>query len=164
MGAADTSSGNDRPLMLDGIAALRALVGRPARLGPWLRIDQAMIDRFADATLDHQWIHVDTERSARESPHGRTIAHGLLSLALLPHLLAQLFSYPGRKTSINYGFDRIRFTSAVPDGSQVRAAVALAELTPIGEQEGRLAWDVTLELAGQPRPALVARWLVQMRW
>jgi acyl dehydratase len=152
------------PRALPGIDALRALIGGPALTSPWMRIDQGMIDRFADATLDHQWIHVDAERAARESPYGGTIAHGFLSLSLLSHLVGSVFTYPGRKTSVNYGLDRVRFTAAVPVNAEVRASVRLAELNEIAAQEARVAWDVTLEIAGSPRPALVARWLVQMRY
>jgi acyl dehydratase len=152
------------PLAIPGIDALRALLGGPALASPWLRIDQAMIDRFADATLDHQWIHVDAPRAASESPYGRTIAHGFLSLSLLSHLIGSVFSFPGRKTSVNYGFDRIRFTAAVPVDAEVRAMVKLASLADIGPQEARVTWDVTLQIAGSERPALVAQWLVQMRY
>jgi acyl dehydratase len=152
------------PLALPGIDALRALAGGPPLASPWMRIDQAMIDRFADATLDHQWIHVDAERAASESPYGCTIAHGFLSLSLLSHLVGRVFTYPGRRTSVNYGLDRVRFTAAVPVNAEVRASVRLAELTEIAAQEVRVAWDVTLEIAGSPRPALVARWLVQMQY
>ena len=151
-------------LPLPGIEALRALQGGDALTSPWMQIDQVMVDRFADATLDHQWIHVDAQRAASESPYGRTIAHGFLSLSLLSHLVGQVFSYPGRKTSVNYGFDRVRFTAAVLVGAQLRASVKLAELTDIGPQEARITWDVALEIAGSVRPALVARWLVQMRY
>ncbi len=159
-----TAAVGSSPLALPGIDALRALVGAPPLTSPWMRIDQSMIDRFADVTLDHQWIHVDAERAASESPYGRTIAHGFLSLSLLSHLVGSVFTYPGRKTSVNYGFDRVRFTAAVPVDAEVRASVKLAELTDVAAQEVRVAWDVTLEIAGSPRPALVARWLVQMRY
>ncbi len=152
------------PLPLPDIEACRALRGGAALTSPWMQIDQAMVDRFADATLDHQWIHVDAQRAASESPYGCTIAHGFLSLSLLSHLVGQVFSYPGRKTSVNYGFDRVRFTAAVPVGARLRASVKLAELTDIAPQEARITWDVALEIAGSMRPALVARWLVQMRY
>lgn len=152
------------PVVIGSLQALRDLKGQRARHGAWLRIDQPMIDRFAEATFDHQWIHVDAERVARESPQGRTIAHGFLSLSLLSHLFASVFSYPGRKTSINYGFDRVRFTALVPVGSEVRAGVVLATLDEVGGGEVRVGWDVTVEIAGGERPALVARWLVQMRF
>jgi acyl dehydratase len=149
---------------LAGPEDFRALQGRPPLASPWLRVDQEMIDRFAAATGDHQWIHVDAPRAAAESPYGRTIAHGFLSLSLLSFLLAGVFSYPGRKSSLNYGLDRVRFTDAVLVDSEVRALIGLAELREIGPAEVRVAWDVTLEQAGSPRPALVARWLVQMRY
>lgn len=158
--AADTGT----RLALPGVAQIRALAGQPPHTSPWLCIDQPMIDRFAEVTRDHQWIHVDAERAARELPSGRTIAHGFLSLSLLSHLLGEVFSYPGRQSSLNYGFDRVRFTSAVPVGSRVRASVALGEATETGPGELRVGWDMTLEIEGQQRPALVARWLVQMRY
>ncbi len=151
-------------LPLPGLDAIRGLKGKPAVFSPWLRIDQAMIDRFADATFDRQWIHVDAERAARESPFGRTIAHGFLTLSLLSHLFACCFSFPNRKMSVNYGFDRVRFTSAVEAGSDVRAAIALSDFTDIGPKELRCAWDVRLEVAGRDRPALVALWLIQMTY
>lgn len=154
----------EAPFALGGVAAIRALAGQPPLTSPWLRVDQPMIDRFAEVTRDHQWIHVDTERAARELPSGRTIAHGFLSLSLLSHLVGEVFSYPGRQTSLNYGFDRVRFTAAVPVDSRVRASVALGEATEVGPGELRVGWDVVLELEGQSRPALVARWLVQMRY
>ena len=152
------------PHALPSMAALRAQVGQPPRHSPWLRIDQPMIDAFAAVTRDRQWIHVDVERAQRESPLQRTIAHGFLSLSLLSDLLNQVYVYPGRKSALNYGFDRVRFTSAVPVDAEVRAAVAMAEITDVGPNEARVAWDVTLELNGSTRPALVARWLVQMRY
>jgi acyl dehydratase len=152
------------PVALSAAEDFRALAGRPPLASPWLRVDQPMIDRFAAATFDEQWIHVDAGRAARESPYGRTIAHGFLNLSLLSHLVGRVFTYPGRKNSVNYGLDRVRFTAAVPVDSEVRATVALAELNELGLREVRVAWDVTLELAGSSRPALVARWLVQMRF
>jgi len=154
----------DNRLALSTIEAIRALAGQPARTSPWLRIDQPMIDGFAEVTRDHQWIHADAERAARELPSGRTIAHGFLSLSLLSHLVGEVFSYPGRQSALNYGFDRVRFTSAVPQGSRVRATVALGEAIEVGPGELRVGWDVVLEIEGQSRPALVARWLVQMRY
>lgn len=155
---------HDTRIALPDLDALRALQGQPPRESPWMEIDQAMIDRFADVTHDHQWIHVDAARAAQESPLGRTIAHGFLSLSLLSHLVGELFTYPGRRSSLNYGFDRIRFTAPVPAGSRIRAKVAMGELTEVGQAEARVGWDVMVEVEGLSRPALVARWLVQMRY
>lgn len=143
---------------------LRAFVGQPAVHSPWLRVDQAMIDRFADVTLDRQWIHLDAERAARESPYGRTIAHGFLTLSLMSHLFAQAVTFLGRKTSVNYGFDRLRFTAPVAEGAEVRAAIVLAQVDDIGPDEVRCHWDVRIEVKGSERPAIVALWLVQMRF
>jgi acyl dehydratase len=151
-------------LALRGVADIRALQGQPPRESPWIAVDQAMVDRFAEVTRDHQWIHVDAARARNESPTGGTIAHGFLTLSLLSHLLGQVFTYPGRRSSLNYGFDRVRFTAAVPVGSRIRAAVALGEASVLGESEVRVAWDVKIEVEGQARPALVARWLVQMNY
>jgi acyl dehydratase len=151
-------------LPLPGLDAIRALKGKPAISSPWLRLDQAMIDRFADATFDHQWIHVDAERAIHESPYGRTIAHGFLTLSLLSHLFTSCFSFPNRKMSVNYGFERVRFTSPVEVGSDIRAAIGLADFTDVGPHELRCAWDVRLEVAGRDRPAVVALWLIQMSY
>jgi acyl dehydratase len=149
---------------LPDIAAIRSLAGAPPHTSAWLAIDQPLIDRFAEVTRDAQWIHVDAERARRESPFGTTIAHGFLTLSLLSHLLGEMFAYPHRKASLNYGFDRVRFTSAVPAGSRIRASVVLGEVADVGEGEVRVGWDVKVEVEGRDRPALVARWLVQMKY
>jgi acyl dehydratase len=149
-------------LALSGIEDIRALKGRPAHYSSWLHIDQAMIDRFAEATGDRQWIHVDVERAARESPFGRTIAHGFLTLSLLSQLFLSCFSFPNRKISLNYGFDRVRFTAAVESDSDVRAAIILSDAVDAGPNMLRTAWDVTLEVRGRREPALIALWLIQM--
>ena len=153
---------NDATLALSSIEDIRALKGRPARFSPWLRIDQPMIDRFADATGDRQWIHVDAERAARELPHGHTIAHGFLTLSLLSRLFLTCYSFPNRKISLNYGFDRVRFTSAVEVDSDLRAAITLSECFDVPPNQLRTVWDVSLEVRGRDRPALVALWLIQM--
>ncbi len=151
-------------VVLSGPNEIRALKGQPGFRSPWSHIDQQMVDRFAEATADRQWIHVDVERAARESPYGRTIAHGFLTLSLLSHLFTSCFSFPNRKMSVNYGFERVRFTSAVEVGAQVRAAFTLAGFTDVAPHEVRTAWDVRMEVAGRTKPALVALWLVQMSY
>jgi acyl dehydratase len=152
------------PLPLPGVDAIRALHGGAARASGWMTVEQGLIDRFADLTCDRQWIHVDVDRARRESPYGSTIAHGFLTLSLLTRLVGEVFSYPNRRSSVNYGFDRVRFTSAVPAGSRIRANVALGELGQIADNEVRVAWDTQVEVEGRDRPALVARWLVQMKY
>ncbi|MQM26699.1 MaoC family dehydratase [Glycomyces albidus] len=123
--------------------------------GDWFAVDQDRIDAFADATGDHQWIHTDPERAAA-GPFGGPIAHGYLTLSLLPRLLEGLIAIGGLAMSVNYGLDRLRFLQPVPAGARVRAAVELAsvEETARGVRAG---YDVTVEIEGGAKPALVAR-------
>ncbi len=136
-------------------ADLGAAVGRSAT-GEWRVVDQDRIDLFADATDDHQWIHVDPARAAAESPFGGPVAHGFLTLALVPALTAGLLDVGGTAMVVNYGLDRVRFLQPVLAGSRVRATTVVdgAEPTPQGV---RVSSTVTVEIEGAPRPALVAR-------
>jgi acyl dehydratase len=140
--------------------ALRALVGAPARVSAWVEIDQASVDRFADATGDHQWIHVDPERARRESPFGGPIAHGFLTLALIPALLAQTVPFVQR-LGVNYGLNRVRFTAPVPVGSQVRAAFAVANAADVEEGGVQVTWRITLERQGSERPVCIAEFITR---
>ena len=137
---------------------LRAAKG-PLGVGPWTTVDQARIDLFADATDDHQWIHVDPER-AKAGPFGAPIAHGLLTLSLVPELVGQVFTLDGARMGVNYGFN-----APVPAGSRVRASVELLDCTDVGVDGGadgvQLTLAVTVELDGSARPALVAEWVVR---
>lgn len=154
-------------------AQLRAGLGTELAVSPWVAIDQRHIDEFADATLDRQWIHVDPQRAATDSPlrdaqgRGRTVAHGFLTLSLLSQLLNSALHVDGGVAGINAGFDRVRFTAPVPAGARVRARFVLAELRDI-QHDGRaalaLAWDATIELedGGRVSTAAVARWLTRV--
>lgn len=136
-------------------ADLLPLVGREIGASDWLTIDQPMIDAFAHATGDLQWIHLDEERAAREMPGGRTIAHGYLILSLLPRLAPQILTIARHSRSINYGANKIRFLNAVPVGSTVRLRqkIAAAEAVTGGT---KVIWDCTVDIRGAERPALVA--------
>ena len=138
---------------------LKAAVGTVVGQSDWVTVDQERINPFADATGDHQWIHVDPERAA-QGPFGSTIAHGFLSLSLLPMLLAQVYRIEGTRMGVNYGLNRVRFTAPVPVGSQVRGNVELADVADVtgGVQ---LTTKVTVEIAGSERPALVAEWVTR---
>jgi acyl dehydratase len=136
------------------IAALEAAVGADAQTSSWVTITQERIDQFADATDDHQWIHVDPERAAA-GPYGGTIAHGYLTLSLISGMLFELITVEGNPTVINYGLDRVRFLSVVRVGSRVRAAVQLSAVTPI-DGGARISATVTIEIEGESKPALVA--------
>jgi acyl dehydratase len=124
----------------------------------WLTVTQAMISTFADVTNDHQWIHLDAARAAAESPYGTTVAHGFLTLSLLPPLLSQCS--PFRCTMVlNYGFNRIRFIGPVPSGSRIRASFNLADVQRSNEGSATLTWDVAVFVEGDERPVLAATWL-----
>jgi acyl dehydratase len=129
-------------------------------LSDWLTVDQPLIDRFADTTRDWMFLHVDPVKAA-ETEFGGTIAHGFLLLSLLAPLRSETPRprLPGMRTGLNYGFDRIRFISPVRSGSRIRAQFAVAELARNGPAQVREAMDVTLEIEGVERPAVVARWL-----
>jgi acyl dehydratase len=143
-------------------AALADFVGQEVGVSGWMDVTQARITAFADVTEDHQWIHEDAERAARESPFGGTIAHGFLTLSLLSALAAQAVEVGGARLTVNYGFDRVRFVSPVPAGSRVRARLTLAAVAPLPGGGVEAAWDVTVERDGGDRPCLTARWLARM--
>jgi acyl dehydratase len=130
-------------------------VGEKLGSSEWLTVSQDMIDAFAAATGDDQWIHVDRARAAREMPGGRTIAHGYLTLSLLPRLSRDIYRIRARSRAINYGCNKVRFTNPVPAGARIRSHVTLKASEPI-EGGRRLTFESTVEIEGQDRPALVA--------
>ena len=140
------------------IRELEARVGQEVGVSPWVEITQERIDTFAKAIEDFQWIHVDPAR-AKNSPFGGTIAHGFLTLSLLSHLSEQTFSFSDRKMGINYGLNRVRFTSPVPVGSRVRARFKLHKFEPIEGNGVQVTWITTVEIEGEEKPALIAEWL-----
>ena len=130
-------------------------------LGPseWLTVTQEMIDKFADATGDHQWIHVDVERAKKEMPGGKTIAHGYLTLSLLPQLAPTLMKVEKRGRGLNYGSNRVRFTVPVPAGARVRLRQKLVKVEPVEDNGFRVTSEMTMEVEGNSRPAMVAETL-----
>jgi acyl dehydratase len=143
----------------DVLADLKSKVGKETKVGEWLTVDQKRINQFADATNDHQWIHVDPERAKRESPFKDSIAHGFLTLSLIPGLAREVQGgaspYPGVKLGVNYGLNKVRFPSPVKVNSRIRSRSALKEVT---EVEGgiQMVREVTIEVEGQAKPACVA--------
>ncbi|MDO5629104.1 MAG: MaoC family dehydratase [Mobilicoccus sp.] len=137
-----------------GIEEFEAAVGQPLGTSDWIDVTQEMIDQFAHATHDHQWIHVDPER-AKDGPFGTTIAHGYLTLSLISAMFAQVYRVDGLKLGINYGSNKVRYPTVVPVGSRVRAHVELKSVTtiPMGRQA---VTGVTVELEGSEKPACVA--------
>ena len=137
-------------------ADLAARAGTLLGRSGWVTIDQAMIDGFANLTGDRHWIHVDVERAGREMPQGRTIAHGLLLLSLIPNLQHEIYSVQQRGAGLNYGYDKVRFVRQVQVDSRVRLALTLVDAEPHA-MGSRILTDSTIEIEGGEKPALVAR-------
>ena len=142
---------------MSSIKELEGRVGEEVAVSPWLEISQERIDTFARASDDFQWIHVDRER-AKASPFGGTIAHGFLTLSILSHLAERTFSFSDRKMGINYGLNRVRFTSPVKSGSRVRARFTLAGYDKL-EGGVQITWSATVEIENSQKPALIAEWI-----
>ena len=136
------------------------LVGQVLGISEWIVVDQPMIDRFADATLDHQFIHVDPERAAAESPFGATIAHGCLTLSLLSAMNFDCLPKIREQTmGLNYGFDKIRFMSPVRSGTRVRGHFTLSDCRFRGAGMLMTTYDVSVEVENEKKPALTATWV-----
>ncbi len=134
---------------------LPGLAGQEVGVSDWVLIDQNRINKFADATGDHQWIHVDIERARKEMPGGKTIAHGYLTLSLIPMLGNQILRVTGVSRGINYGANKVRFTNMVPVGSRVRGREKILSVEPRAGGLQMIA-EMTIEIEGQDRPACVA--------
>ena len=154
-------------LSRNSIEFLEEKLGTEIHVGPWLAIDQERINRFAEVTGDLQWIHIDPERAGRESPYGATIAHGYLTLSLLPFLTESNHpdffqkNYPGMRMRLNYGLNRVRFPSPVRAGSRIRARTVLKELEPAAEGV-QFTYLITVEIEGSDKPACVAEFLARV--
>ena len=142
--------------------ALRDFLGEEISVTDWMDVSQDRINLFAEATGDHQWIHLDVERAKTESPYGTTIAHGFLTLSLLSFLMKSAIEFKMPvKMGINYGLNRVRFISAVPAGSRVRARVALQNLEDFAGGH-QFTWQFTVEIEGAEKPACVAEWVTRI--
>ena len=143
------------------IETLRHRIGEEIAVSEWLEIDQNRVNLFADATDDHQWIHVDVDRARRESPYGAPIAHGFLTLSLLARFSGELLRAEGVRLGLNYGLDKVRFISPVRVGDRLRARYTLRSLTDV-DGGVQVSWTATIEIEGTEKPACVAQTLV--RW
>jgi len=147
--------------VIESIDALRTMIGQEIAVSDWFEISQQRINEFADATEDHQWIHIDVERAKSETPFKSTIAHGFLTLSLLPVLATRAFKIEGEfKMGINYGLNRLRFVSPVPAGRRVRARFNLQNVEDVSGG-WQITWSATVELEGGEKPVLAAEWLVR---
>ena len=144
------------PRSFDTVEALEACIGEEIGVSGWIEMSQSRIDRFADATEDRQWIHLDRERAKAESPYGTTVAHGYLTLSMLPRITSEVFSLTTRVAGINYGLDRVRFIAPVPSDGRIRGRVVLDQVVRQKPNTIRVHLTVTVEIEGGDKPACVA--------
>jgi len=137
------------------LADLQALVGHEVAESDWLTVTQEQVNLFADATGDHQWIHVDVER-ARAGPFGEPIAHGFLTLSLLPRIFETAVAVQGTRMGVNYGLNKVRFTAPVPVGSRLRGRLTLLAYEPLPDNGAQLTWKVVMEREGSDKPVCIA--------
>lgn len=142
-------------IKFETIDELREKIGQEIAVGDWRPVTQEQINLFAEATGDYQWIHLDEKRAAAESPYGTTVAHGFLTLSLIPRLMADTVQLPPAKMSINYGLNRVRFTAPVPAGKKVRPRLSLLAVENV-RGGVRTNWGVTIEVEGSEKPACIA--------
>src|SRR6201990_1999064 len=142
--------------IFNGFDELKATVGKEVGVSDWIEITQDRINKFADATCDEQWIHVDQERAKTEMPGGKTIAHGLLSLSLTPMFIRSVMGLKGLKNTLNYGADRVRYLTPVPAGSRIRGRTSIAEVEDVPPDGLKVNYHMVIEIEGGQRPACVA--------
>jgi acyl dehydratase len=147
-------------ITIESLDELKALAGTEVGVTDWLAISQDRIDKFAEATGDHQWIHIDRERAQRESPYGTTIAHGFLTLSLVSYFIKEALQLNSIRMAINYGLNRVRFPSAVLADSKIRARITLRSLKDLSDAV-EATWLVTIESEGSSKPNCVAEWLTR---
>jgi acyl dehydratase len=139
-----------------------AAVGSELGVSDWQEISQQRINDFADATGDHQWIHIDAERAKKESPYGQTIAHGFLTLSMIPALTKDNYRVENAKMAINYGLNKVRFIAAVPSGGRIRARSELLDATKVNDTTVNMTVKNTIELDGSDKPAAIAESIVRV--
>lgn len=146
--------------IFESLAELPALVGQEVATSDWLTVTQQQVNLFAEATGDHQWIHVDEER-ARAGPFGAPIAHGFLTLSLIPRFFETSIEIRNTRMGVNYGLNRVRFTAPVPVGSRLRATLKLLECRPVEQDGVQMTWLVTVEREGSDKPVCIAESLTR---
>ena len=149
-------------LEFENLNAFRALEGKAIPTGDWVTVSQDMIDAFARATMDFQWIHVDAEKAARHSPFKKTVAHGFLSLALLSRMLGDSIQVRSATMGVNYGLNKVRFPSPVPVDSRIRLTGHVQKIEEYGENGLKITWHCSVEIKGTNKPACVAEFISLM--
>ena len=150
-----------KSVIFASLAEVKSHIGEEVAFSDWIKIEQSQINSFADSTNDHQWIHTDETRANKESPYGSTIAHGFLTLSLIPSFLESCIQYPFSKTSINYGLNKVRFPSPVRVNSLVRGRFQIKEIHDI-EGGVQIEWLMTIDIQGVEKPACVADMLIRL--
>ncbi len=147
--------------VFSSVADLERMRGQRVGESAWRTVTQELVNDFAEVIDDHQWIHVDPERARRESPLGTTIAHGFLTLSLLSSLIAEVVSMQNARFGLNYGFERVRFVSPVPVGSEIRGTFAIEDVRRV-DNGAQITWRAEVEVRGAHKPALAALWLTRV--
>ncbi len=148
-----------KPLILNTLSEFVRLEGKDLPIGEWYIVTQEMINDFANATLDKQWIHVDEERALKESPYKCTIAHGFMSVSMISKLLEDIFDIKSLKMGLNYGLNKVRFPNPVPVNSKLRMISKLKLVESLGENGIKATFSCTIEIKGQEKPACVAEFI-----
>ena len=151
-----------QPLEFKDFADFKLIKGKELPTGNWYTITQQMINDFANATLDKQWIHVDEERAAKESPFKSTVAHGFMSVAMISRMLEEAFLIKSVKMGLNYGLNKVRFPNPVPVNSELRMVSKVKEIEEIANNGIKVTFSCTIEIKGQEKPACVAEFLAEL--
>lgn len=149
-------------LIFENISEFKSMIGKQLPEGNWYTITQQMIDDFANATLDKQWIHVDQERAKKESPFKSTVAHGFMSVAMISRMLEEAFAIKSIKMGLNYGLNKVRFPNPVPVNSELRMLSSVKEIEALGDNGIKVTFNCTIEIKGQEKPACVAEFLAAL--
>ena len=149
-------------LVFKNLEEFRSIKGKDLPTGEWYTVTQQMINDFANATLDKQWIHVDEERAAKESPFKSTVAHGFMSVAMISRMLEEMFIVKSVKMGLNYGLNKVRFPSHVPVNSELRMHTSVKDIEDINNNGIKITFSCTIEIKGQEKPACVAEFLAAL--
>nr|WP_298993191.1 MaoC family dehydratase [uncultured Polaribacter sp.] len=149
-------------LVFKNLEEFRSIKGKDLPTGEWYTVTQQMINDFANATLDKQWIHVDEERAAKESPFKSTVAHGFMSVAMISRMLEEMFVVKSVKMGLNYGLNKVRFPSPVPVNSELRMHTSVKDIEDINNNGIKITFSCTIEIKGQEKPACVAEFLAAL--
>ncbi len=151
-----------KPLEFANILEFKAMLGKELPIGNWYTVTQQMINDFANATLDKQWIHVDEKRAEKESPFKSTVAHGFMSVAMISRMLEEAFTIKSVKMGLNYGLNKVRFPNPVPVNSELRMHASIKELENLDNNGIKVTFSCLIEINGQQKPACVAEFLAAL--